>query len=117
MGKRVGFSARIVITPDPTINIDELGVPWRIALNLTYPETITPYNKESVDDFHKTRNQHLNSVPSKQAGKTKLKMCSFQAPKIRLLRSLSIESSDGMQALLFGARDATPDENMGVSLA
>nr|GEX81555.1 amino acid permease 6-like [Tanacetum cinerariifolium] len=28
-------------------------------------------------------------------GKTKLKMCSFQAPKIRLLRSLSIESSDG----------------------
>ena len=46
MGKRVDFSARTVITPDPTINIDELGVPWSIALNLTYPETVTPYNKE-----------------------------------------------------------------------
>ena len=44
MGKRVDFSARTVITPDPTINIDELGVPWSIALNLTYPETVTPYN-------------------------------------------------------------------------
>ncbi|KAF5816410.1 putative phytochromobilin:ferredoxin oxidoreductase [Helianthus annuus] len=32
-------------------------------------------------------------------GKTELKMCSFQAPKIRLLRSLSIEQSDGMQVL------------------
>ncbi|GJT21720.1 retrotransposon protein, putative, ty1-copia subclass [Tanacetum coccineum] len=46
MGKHVDFLARTVITPDPTINIDELGVPWSIALNLTYPETVTPYNKE-----------------------------------------------------------------------
>ncbi len=46
MGKRVNFSARTVITPDPNINIDELGVPWSIALNLTYPETVTPYNIE-----------------------------------------------------------------------
>ena len=46
MGKRVDFSARTVITPDPTINIDELGVPWSIALKLTYPETVTPYNIE-----------------------------------------------------------------------
>nr|CAB3491643.1 unnamed protein product [Digitaria exilis] len=42
MGKRVDFSARTVITPDPNISIDELGVPWSIALNLTYPETVTP---------------------------------------------------------------------------
>ena len=34
MGKRVDFSARTVITPDPNINIDQLGVPWSIALNL-----------------------------------------------------------------------------------
>ena len=32
-------------------------------------------------------------------GKTKLEMASFQAPKIRLLRSLSIEESEGMQVL------------------
>ncbi|XP_024996429.1 phytochromobilin:ferredoxin oxidoreductase, chloroplastic isoform X2 [Cynara cardunculus var. scolymus] len=34
-------------------------------------------------------------------GKTELRMCSFQAPKIRLLRSLSIEASDGIQVLDF----------------
>lgn len=48
MGKRVDFSARTVITPDPNINIDDLGVPWSIALNLTFPETVTPYNYERL---------------------------------------------------------------------
>ncbi|CAD6260248.1 unnamed protein product [Miscanthus lutarioriparius] len=51
MGKRVDFSARIVITPDPNINTDELGVPWSIALNLTYPETVTPYNIERLKEL------------------------------------------------------------------
>ena len=44
MGKRVDFSARTVITGDPNIGIDELGVPWSIALNLSFPETVTPFN-------------------------------------------------------------------------
>ncbi|KAL5082157.1 hypothetical protein RYX36_010578 [Vicia faba] len=51
MGKRVDFSARTVITPDPTINIDQLGVPWTIALNFTYPETVTPYNIERLKEL------------------------------------------------------------------
>lgn len=34
-------------------------------------------------------------------GKAKLQMVSFQAPKIRLLRNLSIEASEGMQVLFF----------------
>ncbi|KAE8693465.1 DNA-directed RNA polymerase II subunit RPB1 [Hibiscus syriacus] len=51
MGKRVDFSARTVITPDPNINIDQLGVPWSIALNLTYPETVTPYNIERLKEL------------------------------------------------------------------
>lgn len=44
MGKRVDFSARTVISGDPNIAIDELGVPWSIALNLTYPETVNDHN-------------------------------------------------------------------------
>ena len=35
MGKRVDFSARSVITPDPQLSIRELGVPLKIAKNLT----------------------------------------------------------------------------------
>nr|GEY79323.1 DNA-directed RNA polymerase II subunit 1 [Tanacetum cinerariifolium] len=51
MGKHVDFLVRTVITSDLTINIDQLGVPWSIALNLTYPETVTPYNKERLEDL------------------------------------------------------------------
>jgi DNA-directed RNA polymerase II subunit RPB1 len=46
MGKRVDFSARTVITSDPYVDINELGVPIKIAMNLTFPEEVTPYNIE-----------------------------------------------------------------------
>ncbi|THD24542.1 DNA-directed RNA polymerase II largest subunit [Fasciola hepatica] len=44
MGKRVDFSARTVITADPNLNLDQVGVPRTIAQNLTYPETVTQFN-------------------------------------------------------------------------
>ena len=44
MGKRVDFSARSVITPDPLLGIDELGVPIKIAQTLTFPEKVTKFN-------------------------------------------------------------------------
>ncbi|KAK0506634.1 DNA-directed RNA polymerase II, subunit 1 [Armillaria luteobubalina] len=44
MGKRVDFSARTVITGDPNLELDEVGVPKTIAMNLTFPERVTPYN-------------------------------------------------------------------------
>ena len=50
--KRVDQSARSVITPDPNISIDELGIPIKIAMNLTFPEVVNQYNivkmKETV---------------------------------------------------------------------
>jgi DNA-directed RNA polymerase subunit A' len=48
MGKRVDFSARSVITPDANIDVDELGVPEEIATNLTFPEIVSPYNRERL---------------------------------------------------------------------
>lgn len=48
MGKRVDFSARSVITPDPNIDVDELGVPEEIARNLTFPEIVTSYNRDRL---------------------------------------------------------------------
>ncbi len=44
MGKRVDFSARTVITGDPNLDLDQVGVPRSIAMNLTYPERVTPFN-------------------------------------------------------------------------
>ena len=46
MGKRVDFSARSVITPDANIGIRELGVPKKIAMNITFPTCVNDRNKE-----------------------------------------------------------------------
>jgi DNA-directed RNA polymerase III subunit RPC1 len=45
-GKRVDFSGRTVISPDPNLRIDEVAVPERVAKILTYPERVTPHNFE-----------------------------------------------------------------------
>jgi DNA-directed RNA polymerase II subunit RPB1 len=51
MGKRVDFSARSVITSDPYINIDEVGIPKKIAMELTIPEEVTPYNIKELTEL------------------------------------------------------------------
>ncbi|SCU91059.1 LADA_0F07866g1_1 [Lachancea dasiensis] len=44
MGKRVNYAARSVISPDPNIETNEIGVPPVFATKLTYPEPVTSYN-------------------------------------------------------------------------
>jgi DNA-directed RNA polymerase II subunit RPB1 len=46
MGKRVDFSARSVITPDPNLSIRELGVPLKIAMNITKPVKVNDTNRK-----------------------------------------------------------------------
>ena len=58
MGKRVDFSARTVITPDPNLRIDEVGVPKSIAQNLTFPEIVTPFNIEEMKMLVGRGNNH-----------------------------------------------------------
>lgn len=59
MGKRVDFSARTVITGDPNLSLDEVGVPRSIARTLTYPETVTPYNIQKLHQLVKNGpNEH-----------------------------------------------------------
>ncbi|MBI2005593.1 MAG: DNA-directed RNA polymerase subunit A', partial [Candidatus Aenigmarchaeota archaeon] len=47
-GKRVNFSARTVISPDPKIDLDEVGVPEVIAKELTVPVRVNESNIENV---------------------------------------------------------------------
>lgn len=49
MGKRVDKSARTVIGPDPTLRLDEIAVPQKIANILTYPENVNRYN---INELH-----------------------------------------------------------------
>ncbi len=47
-GKRVNFSARTVISPDPNISINEVGVPEMIAREVTVPVYVTDWNIEDM---------------------------------------------------------------------
>ena len=47
-GKRVDFSARTVVSPDPNLDINEVGVPLEIAMRLSVPEKITEWNIEEM---------------------------------------------------------------------
>lgn len=51
MGKRVNFSARTVITAEPNIDLDELGVPWILAKTLTYPEKVNNLNIRYLQNY------------------------------------------------------------------
>ena len=50
-GKRTNFSARTVISPDPMIGLNEVGVPSIIAMKLTIPEKVTSWNAEYLKKF------------------------------------------------------------------
>ena len=66
-GKRVDFSSRTVVSPDASIDLDELGVPIYIAQKQTIPETVTNFNLNGMK--HIIKNGECNSV-FKNHGKT-----------------------------------------------
>jgi len=47
-GKRVDFSSRTVISPDPNLDLSEVGVPESVAIKLTIPEVVTEWNIERL---------------------------------------------------------------------
>jgi DNA-directed RNA polymerase subunit A' len=54
LGKRVNYSSRTVISPDPTLSINEVGIPREeVAKELTIPQTITQLNVKEIKDMIK----------------------------------------------------------------
>jgi DNA-directed RNA polymerase II subunit RPB1 len=51
MGKRVDFSARTVIGPDPTLRLNEIAVPPYIADILSYPEYVNHFNLKELQQL------------------------------------------------------------------
>jgi len=47
-GKRVNFSSRTVISPDPYLHINEIGIPFEIAKIITVAERVTSTNIEAL---------------------------------------------------------------------
>lgn len=56
-GKRVDMSGRTVITSDPNIALNEVGIPLRIAENLTFPEIVTKKNINYLRQLVKNGNR------------------------------------------------------------
>ncbi len=47
-GKRVNFSARTVISPDPNMSIGQVGIPLAVANEMSVPIRVTPFNIDEV---------------------------------------------------------------------
>ncbi|KAL7138520.1 hypothetical protein ABFS83_10G169600 [Erythranthe nasuta] len=69
MGKRVNFACRSVISPDPYLAVNEIGIPPYFALKLTYPERVTPWNAAKLrgavvngPDIHPGATTYVDSV-------------------------------------------------------
>ena len=52
-GRRTNFSARSAISPDPSLELNEVGVPLKIAMHLTVPERVTKWNIDYLKEFVK----------------------------------------------------------------
>lgn len=52
-GKRTNYSARTVISPDPLIHLNEVGIPSMVAMKLTVPERATEWNMDYLKEFVK----------------------------------------------------------------
>ncbi len=50
-GKRVNYAARTVITPDSRVELNEVGIPLEIAMELTVPERVTEWNLKRLKKF------------------------------------------------------------------
>ena len=50
-GKRVDFSSRTVISPDPNLGIDQVAVPRDVCMTLTFPQRVTARNIEQLRGF------------------------------------------------------------------
>lgn len=62
-GKRVDFSGRTVISPDPNLGIDQVAVPQLVAKNLTYPERV---QRQNIDKLRQCVRNGPNVWPGAQ---------------------------------------------------
>ena len=77
-GKRVNFSARTVISPDPVLSINELGVPKEIASELSVPVSVTEWNAENLRDLLRANPEKINYVIRPDGRRKKLTQANLE---------------------------------------
>jgi DNA-directed RNA polymerase II subunit RPB1 len=88
MGKRVDFSARSVITGDPNLSIRQLGVPLKIAKNITKPVTVNERNRDFLMKL-------VQNGPDKYPGAKILERKSGEYISLRYVDRASIRFENG----------------------
>ncbi len=80
-GKRVNFSARTVISPNPDIDIDEVGVPEEIAKELTITVNVTERNLKPIKATVRRGRKHpgANYVRRPDGKKVKVTEINYEA--------------------------------------
>jgi len=96
MGKRVNHACRTVITPDPNINIDQIGVPEVFAKKLSYPVPVTPWNVKALQ-------QMVMNGPEKHPGAVMI--------EDEFGRKTQLEYKDATQRRMFANTLLTPTVN------
>jgi DNA-directed RNA polymerase subunit A' len=99
-GKRVNFSARTVISPDPTLSLNEVGVPDRVASEMTQTMNVSPRNIEEARRYVSNGpEQHpgANSVKRPDGRRLKVteKNCEELAEKVEMGWEVSRHLVDG----------------------
>ncbi|KAJ2723726.1 DNA-directed RNA polymerase III subunit C1 (rpo31) [Coemansia sp. Benny D115] len=89
-GKRVDFSGRTVISPDPNMRIDEVAVPDRVAKILTYPEKVTPHNMERLKKLIRNGPNVYPGANSIQIGSTGQKRILISAIRDNIANNLRL---------------------------
>jgi len=88
LGKRVNYSARTVVGPDPCIAIDQVGIPYKICKILTFPEVVNYYNIKKLEGYVKNGQDiypGVNYITKKINGQQRLINVSFRnKDKIKL---------------------------------
>ena len=68
-GKRVDFSGRTVISPDPNLRVDEVCVPKLVAQILTFPDRVTEHNMDMLRQCVLNGERHCSCcIPLKSNG-------------------------------------------------
>jgi len=102
-GKRVNFSARTVISPDPNLSINEVGVPVRVAQELSTPTNVTPRNIEEVRESLARGPEHPGVNYVKRADGRRLKVtstnCGELAEQLDVGWKVDIQLRDGDMVL------------------
>jgi DNA-directed RNA polymerase subunit A' len=99
-GKRVNFSARTVISPDPNLSINDVGVPKDVAMELSVPIVVNSRNKDIVKTFVERgpdRHPGVNYVTRADGKRVKVtdKNCAEVAEQIDVGWKIDRQLADG----------------------